>query len=129
MITLATPTKDLASENAELRQLVTSLQQRCSVLEEQIEWFKRQIFGKRSEKIREPVSEAPEFPGFVCPAIPEQPTKTKIVSEYTRKEKGNIGKDAITLPEGIPVETQIIDIPEEDKICKETGEQLVKIGE
>lgn len=37
--------------------------------------------------------------------------------------------DAIKLPENLPVKTTIIDLPEEEKVCRETGVSLVKIGE
>ena len=32
-------------------------------------------------------------------------------------------------PEELPVETRVLDIPEEEKVCKVTGQLLVKIGE
>jgi transposase len=104
------------------------LQQKCTTLEEQLDWFKRQIFGKRSEKLTESAI-APDFPGFIFPEDRKQPAKATPVSAHTRTRQRRDGKDAITLPEGLPVETQIIDIPEEEKKCKETGEPLVKIGE
>ena len=126
---LASEEKNLRSENSSLKQIVASLQQECSTLKEQVEWFKRQIFGQRSEKIKDPVIGAQDLPGFVYPEAQEQPAKEKPVTGYTRREKSRDGKDAVTLPEGIPVETKVIDIPEEEKVCKETGESLVKIGE
>jgi transposase len=45
-----------------------------------------------------------------------------------RKSKRN-GQDKITLPADLPIERQILDIPDEAKVCPETGEPLVKIGE
>jgi transposase len=126
---LESETENLRSENSSLRKMVDLLKNKCTTLEEQIEWFKRQIFGHRSEKIKGPAEEIPDFPGFVYPENQEQQGKTKAVSGYTRGKQCRDGKDSITLPEGLPVETQIIDIPEEDKVCKETGEALVKIGE
>jgi transposase len=38
------------------------------------------------------------------------------------------GKDKISLPEDLPVKTTILDIPEAQKVCPETGEPLVQIG-
>jgi transposase len=121
-------TENLRAEIASLKQLVDSMREKCLTLEEQIEWFKRQIFGKRSEKILDPTVEASDLPGFVYPED-EEPVKTKPVSGHERRIKSKKGQDTITLPEGIPVETLVLDIPEEDKICKKTGEPLVKIGE
>src|SRR3989338_1909516 len=53
----------------------------------------------------------------------------KIVSAHERCKPNRNGQDKITLPSDLPVETIILDIPEEQKICKETGKPLVKIGE
>ena len=39
------------------------------------------------------------------------------------------GKDKIILPSDLPVETTVLDIPEEEKICAKTGKKLVRIGE
>jgi len=47
----------------------------------------------------------------------------------TRKSPKRNGQDAIQLPDDLPIEKQVIDLPEQQKICPETGAQLVKIGE
>jgi transposase len=46
-----------------------------------------------------------------------------------RKKRQSTGKDKISYPDNLPIERQLIDIPEEDKVCPETGKPLVKIGE
>jgi transposase len=40
----------LAQDNARLTALVATLQEDCAVLKRQLEWFKRQLFGRTSEK-------------------------------------------------------------------------------
>jgi len=51
---LASETELLRAENSSLKQLIESLQQKCATLNEQVEWFKRQIFGVRSERNVDP---------------------------------------------------------------------------
>jgi len=51
------------------------------------------------------------------------------VIAHTRKSPKRNGQDAIQLPDDLPIEKQVIDLPEQQKICPETGAQLVKIGE
>jgi transposase len=97
-------------------------------LNEQIEWFKKQLFGKRSEKTIElPNKEQLIIPG--CEPIEQSQPKTQLVPAHTRKKPERNGQDKITLPDDLPVERQVIDLPEEEKICKETGLPLIKIGE
>jgi transposase len=101
------------------------LKQQLVYLEEQLAWLKRQIFGKKSEKIVANLSELQfEFAGTLD--LPKEPPKTIIVE---RKLPQKDGPDAIKLPKDLPVETTTLDLPEEEKVCKETGKPLVKIGE
>ena len=106
---------------------ISLLKSEIAYLNEQIEWFKRQIFGKRSEKVVTPSDEILYFPGFEPknePAVNEREVKA-----HTRRVPKRNGQDAITLPDDLPVERQVIDLPEQQKICPETGASLVKIGE
>lgn len=106
---------------------VSSLKDEIRVLKEQLDWFKRQIFGKRSERtISNLNSQQLMFEGFENLLVKEE--EKKIVPSHSRKKPNRNGQDKITLPEDLPVETTILDIPEEQKICKETGTTLVQIG-
>lgn len=97
-------------------------------LEEQLAWFKRQIFGKRSERVVANLnSEQLTFEGFENLQPKEEEKKT--VSSHTRKKPNRNGQDKITLSPDLPVQTIVIDLPEDQKICKETGVPLVKIGD
>ena len=95
-------------------------------LEEQLAWFKRQIFGKKSERVVDVNQEQLQLDGFE--AAGQEKTGTQTIPAHERKKRTSTGEDAIKLPDDLPVETTIIDIPEEDKICKETGIPLEKIG-
>ena len=111
-------------ENLESEKL--TLQSQLLQANSQLEWLKRQIFGKRSEKlIGKEDQEQLLFEGF---EIKEHSQEKKTpVKGHTRNK--NKGKETITLPADLPIEKQIIDLPEEEKICPQTQKPLEKIGE
>lgn len=96
-------------------------------LQEQLNWFKRQIFGKRSERVvSDANSEQLMLAGFENLEL-QEPEK-KNVASHSRKKPDRNGQDKIILPSDLPVKTTILDIPDEQKICQETGLSLVLIG-
>jgi transposase len=106
---------------------VINLTEENHVLKEQLAWFKRQLFGKRSERVTANLNEQQlTFEGFEISKLPEQ--EKKEIPAHTRKKPQRNGQDAITLSPDLPVRTTILDIPEEQKVCQETGEALVQIG-
>lgn len=120
-------TNSLQEECALLKKQVALLSEQVRFQQEQIEWFKRQIFGKRSEKIVPTNTHQLYLEGLepeVAPAVEKRP-----VAQHERAKTKRNGQDAIQLPEDLPVERQVIDIPEAQKVCADTGEALVKIGE
>jgi transposase len=107
---------------------VQILRKEIAFLQEQINWFKRQIFGKRSERVVNDLnSHQLMFEGFENIQAPTE-EKKKTIAAHTRSKPNRNGQDKITLPPDLPVKTTFLDIPEEDKVCKETGEALVQIG-
>jgi hypothetical protein len=54
MMTSTSTLEQLQIENSLLKGQVDSLREKISYLEEQIDWFKRQIFGQKSEKFVDP---------------------------------------------------------------------------
>lgn len=118
----------LELENKQLQEVVSSLNKTIFSLKEQIEWFRRQIFGKRSEKVIADLNiMQPCFEGFE--EIKPHPKDKKIIREHERTKQNRNGNDKITLPENLPTEQVYLDIPDDQKVCQETGEPLVKIGE
>ena len=109
---------------------IANLSNEIVYLKEQIEWFKRQIFGQKTEKFVEPNQNAHQllFEGF-DKLVPVEDEKKHTVATHERTKRKPNGKDTITLPDDLPVERRVIDIPEAAKVCPETGKQLVKIGE
>ena len=112
-----------------LTTVVAELTNANAYLKEQLEWFKKQLFGHKSEKAVDVTHvDQLSFKGF-GELFPSQPKKIKNIPAHSRQERNRDGKDSITLPDDLPVERQFLDIPEEDKICPVTGKPLIKIGE
>ena len=128
----------LRGENSSLKEQVVVLTEKTIDLEnqvilltERIEWFKKQIFGQRSEKEQSILDGQLNFFDLLNDSSEskEPPKEDPAPEKKPRKKPKRDGQDAIKFPEDIPKKTTFIDIPEKDKICKETGIALVQIGE
>ena len=129
----------LHQRDKELHQRDEELQnqnKKIAELNEQLNWFKRQIFGKRSERIVNTTCEYQltlfDLDGFIgTQGDEEEPKKedSQVIPEHTRKKPNRNGQDKLSFPDDLPVKTTILDISEEEKICPVTGLPLVKIGE
>lgn len=128
-MTLPTTLAKARQEIRLLKQDNNALRESLRYLEEQMAWLKRQIFGTKSEKTINNLEQPQLFEeGFGLSPNPQAEEKQPVPA-HERKKTNRNGKDTITLPPDLPVERQVIDIPEEEKICAETGQPLVKIGE
>jgi transposase len=108
---------------------IESLQNEVCSLKEQLDWFRRQVFGKRSEKIVQDTSKNILYFEDLENLEDTKREETQPVQAHDRKKAARNGKDKISFPADLPVEQHVIDIPESEKVCPETGKQLVKIGE
>lgn len=115
--------EDLQNENAFLKEQI-------ACLKEQIEWLKKQIFGKKSEKEKD-LSNEWQTNIFDFLDIKEEPIieQKGTISAHERRKPNRNEQDKISLPEDLPIETIVLDVPEEQKNCRTTGQPLVKIGE
>jgi len=122
----------LARENAELRQQNAALQRerveltkQIDILAEQLAWLKRRFFSRSSEALSEADRRQLRlFDEEHCsPEKAEQPPTLVHVPEHERRQAKRQ-----PLPEALPREEVLIDIPEEQKHC-ECGADLVRIGE
>ena len=128
MNTATIPLEQHLNETRQLQKSLDSLNVEVTYLKEQLEWFKKQLFGQKTEKFVDKRNEEQlYFEGFenLAPVPPEK----KIIPAHERTKRKPTGKDKIVLPADLPVERKVIDIPEEEKVCPETGALLVKIGE
>jgi transposase len=125
---MQTVDKSMISDVFELQKSLLERDEKIACLEEQIEWFKRQIFGKKSERdVSDLNNEQLMLEGFEN-LQKSQEDKKKKIQAHERHKPNRDGKDKITIPSDLPVETTILDIPDEQKVCTETGAPLVQIG-
>lgn len=109
---------------------ITALQSEICFLKEQVDWFKKQLFGQKAEKFIDTQSHQQlYFEGFDKIASIAPTEEKKAVKGHERCSRKPTGQDTISFPADIPVEQHFLDIPEEEKVCQETGEPLIKIGE
>lgn len=103
-----TEVKTLEDALAVIGELIGRLQ----ALEQENAWLKRQIFESRSEKSL-PVADGAEFlPGLEAKTTEEPPPILQQIPEHQRKVRGENGWNEI--PDGLPVEEEIIDVPESE---------------
>jgi len=124
----------LLEENIHLRSQIsvqnneiTLLSNQNKHLQEQLDWLKRQIFGQRSEKIIEDADQLSLELQMEHELATGELQKQTIEAHQRRKRAK--GQDKLTLPDDIPVVTTILDLSDEEKLCPQTGDPLVKIGE
>lgn len=111
------------------RQEVEGLQHQVKWLTEQLEWLKRQLFGQKSERFVPDSGEQPQLPGMEAMAPSDEKTSTTTIQTHTRKKRRCTGVDAMSWPDNTPVRETILDLPEDQKVCSETGKPLSPMGQ
>ncbi len=106
------------------------LVERNTLLVEEVQWLKSQLFGRSSEKSTADVSPDQrmlfnEAEVLAAIAAADEKVGTQSVDAHERNAKP--GRKAI--PEKFPRKQVIHDIPESEKICPLDGTPLVRIGE
>ena len=120
----------------ELTSQLESSQRKLTMLQHQVEQLIRRVYGRRSEKLDpnqlmfDPlIFEALNQPDEQSPSNPfEVPAQTTTVKKKANKERSR-HPGRIPIPEHLERVEILLDIPEEEKICPETGKPLKKIGE
>ena len=108
-------------------ELNASLQKEIENLKEQLAWFQRQIFGKRSEKIISCEEQLTLFD--INSDNHAKEIQPQNVKGHVRGSRPDKNSTKILFPENLPVERTIIDLKEQEKICPITNKPLIKIGE
>ena len=117
----------------ELTRKLQSAERKMNMLQHQVEQLLRRVYGRRSEKLDpnqmmfdELILEALDQPvPQVPPELPvEQKTERRKPRTVNRRHPGRI-----PIPEHLERVEIVLDIPEEKKLCPETGKPLKKIGE
>ena len=120
----------LAHAEAALAETATTCEQQQAELtrmREELELFKRALYGRRSERhIPDPEQELLPFGAADEPPLPLPAPPEEEEIAYRRRRKGHgWGK----LPEHLPREEVLVDVPEADRTCSCCGETMQKIGE
>lgn len=118
-------TENVFEETALLKQDLASAREVIADLKEQLDWFKKQFFGAKSERLIDDDQEQLQFPGL---EVFQEEAEETTVKGHIRK-KSFQEKTKIEYPQDLPKEQTFLDLPEDQKICPITGEPLKKIGE
>jgi len=117
----------------ELTKKLHSTQLSLKMLQHQVDQLLRRVYGRRSEKLD---PNQLMFDGLIMEALDQpipQPPPELPVKENTERKKPRTSKrrhpGRIPIPEHLERVDIVLDIPEEEKVCPETGKPLKKIGE
>lgn len=117
----------LKTENARLTAENANLKESLDSANHLLGWYKRHVFGQRSEKFVSEEFKVDDLFG----ANPEDDVievNEKTIAAHTRKST-NKKSTKLSFADRVPVEEVIIDLPEEERTCPVTGEALEQIGE
>ena len=126
----ASPTTETADYPAIIQakdQRIATLEGNISLLKEQLAWLKKQVFGQKSERIIADLESQPLLPEIDL-GTTSAPAPQEEITYKRNKPVRNRGCDTISFPDNLPVEVIKLDLPEDEKICPETGEPLICIG-
>lgn len=101
-----------------------AIEQKVDELQQMIAWFRRKMFGPRSEKIND--NQLLLFGQSLMPLSTPAPEAQMPVEVRVNRPRGH-GRRVI--PENLPREILTIDLPEEQKPCPQCGTERQVIGE
>jgi transposase len=117
---------ELRRENEQLRRENVELLKRVDILDEQIAWLENRLFGRSSEVLSEEEQLKLRLFDEAEALLGEGPAAQQPLIHIPEYVRGRAKRRP--LPQALPREEVVIDIPEEDKRC-ECGAELVRIGE
>ena len=106
---------------------IAELEQKVNWLMEQMNLLKKKQFGSSSEKASDEVMKQMSFlfDEAEVHAYAEQKEETTIKAHTRKKNSGSV-KDII--PKDIPVEEIVHELPEDQRMCPQCGEEMAVIG-
>ena len=129
--TISQLNKTMSEQTSLIRSLRKTIEEKAEherVLQEQIDYLTKKLFGTSSERRKD------EFPGQLSLFDEAEQEQGSFISEeeaaitvpeHTRKKKST-NKETF---KGMKVNKVVVPLPEEDKICPVCGTQMEKIGE
>jgi len=121
----------IQKHQAQIDQLVselTSSQRKINTLQHQVEQLLRRIYGRKSEKMD---PNQLMFESFILQGIELNKDVEKTTPPVQKKKKSESRQKfgRIPIPEHLERVEILLDIPEEQKVCKETGLPLKHVGD
>jgi transposase len=127
--------KSIDQKNSQIKELTKQLhsaQRNITMLQHQVDQLLRRVYGRRSEKLDpnqlmfdDLILQTLDQPQ---PSPPQLPVKETPRTKKPRKSKKH-HPGRIPIPEHLERVEILLDVPEEEKLCPETGKPLKKIGE
>ena len=122
---------ELRRENALLAERLEALKADCAALRVQLEWFKRQLFGRRSEKRIEVdlTEQADLFEALGvddAPAVPEDPPETVSYRRRPKARGAAVNEAGLRFDDTVPVTTIEVRDPAVESI---PASERVVVGE
>jgi transposase len=125
---VASQIEELAYDNARLTHRVATLSDENAALKQQLDWFKRQLFGRKSEKrlVVDPVEQGNLLSALGVAAPPHQARPTETLT-YQRRKKvrdGALNDSGLRFGDDVPREIIAVKDPEIEAI-PEDRRQLI----
>ncbi len=122
---LAEAKQIIVEQNAIIETLQNQHKTAIAELQNQLDWFRRQVFGEKSERFIDPSPDTLMLPGFdTAPANEPQP-ETASINYERRKHRNQTGWQKF--PDDLPREEIIIKLPAAERIGP-AGQELKLIG-
>lgn len=120
--------RQAVEDNERLRRENADLARRVDALSGQLEWFRRQVFGRKSERFVDLPGSGDLLPGLELPEPPEPPAPPVRVPEHARSKSRRKGSCTLEIPDELERVERLVDVPEAERTL-EDGTPLAKIGE
>ncbi len=120
----------LKSVIASLEETIKASNKREELLQEQVDYLTKKLFGKSSEKNKVNPDQLSifdfieELQDLAVAEVEAEEFEEVTVKEHTRKAKRSL-EDRI---KGVPVEEVVIPLSDEEKICPDCGTEMVFVG-
>ncbi len=125
---MQTVTNNLAKENEALRAENAELHNELRRLGEQLAWFQRQVFGRKSERLMDLPGQTDLLPGMDLPEANEAPTEPVVIPSHTRGKTRRKGACTVVIPDHLERVERIIDVPEAERTLPD-GTPMVRAGD
>ena len=129
IIELKDTIKELNKTINNLNAMIDAANKREQVLQEQIDYLTKKLFGKSSEKRSDDIEGQLSFfdEAESEAVVASDPAEEEFITieKHTRKKKATM-MDKFA---GVPVQKAYLDVPEDERTCEKCGAPLEKIGE